>query len=81
MVRTGVIHGASETCQVMSREGGSGTGCRNCLKRLISRIFLRLFLALTVPAGSEVPRKYDPLLLRVNVTFLPVMCVPEAPEA
>ena len=39
-----------------------------------------LRLAPTVPAGSRVARKYDPLLLPGNVRFLPIMCVPDAPD-
>ena len=58
--------------------GGGGAGCRNYLKRLVAHMFRCLFLAPTVPAGSQVARKYDPLLLRGNVRFVPTMCVPEA---
>ena len=43
--------------------------CRNCLERLVARMSLCLLLAPTVPAGSRVVRKYDPLLLRMNVRF------------
>ena len=55
-------------------------GCRNCLKRLVACISRCLRLAPTVPAGSRVARKYDPLLLRGNVKFSPIMCVPEASD-
>ena len=37
--------------------GGGGAGCRNYLKRLVARMFRCLFLAPTVPAGSQVARK------------------------
>ena len=40
-----------------------------------------LRLAPTVPAGSWVARKYDPLLLRGNVRFVLIMCVPETSDA
>ena len=53
-------------------------GCPNCLKRLVARMSPCLRLA--VPAGSRVARKYDPLLLRVNVRFAPIMCVPDASD-
>ena len=55
-------------------------GCRNCLRRLVARIFPCLRPAPAVPAGSRVARKYDPLLLRGNVIFAPIMCVPDAPD-
>ena len=55
-------------------------GCRNCLKRLVARISPCLRLAPTVPAGSRVARKYDTLLLRGNVRFAPIMCVPDASD-
>ena len=55
-------------------------GYRNCLERLVARISLCLPLAPTVPAGSRVVRKYDPLLLRRNVRFAPIMCVPDASD-
>ena len=54
--------------------------CLNCLKRLVSRMSPCLRLVLTVPAGSWVARKYDPLLLRGNVRFSPIMCVPDASD-
>ena len=60
--------------------GGDGTGCRNCLKRLVARMFPYLRLAPTVTAGSRVAHKYDPLLLRENIRFRPIMCVPEASD-
>ena len=60
--------------------GGGGMGCRNCLKRLVARMSPYLRLAPTVPAGSRVARKYDPLLLRGNVRFAPIVCVPEASD-
>ena len=53
-------------------------GCRNCLRRLVARMSPCLRLAPTIPAGSRVARKYDPLLLRGNVRFAPIMCVPDA---
>ena len=54
-------------------------GCRNCLKRLLARMSPCLRLAPTVPAGSQVARKYDPLLLRGNVIFsYIIICVLEA---
>ena len=52
--------------------------CPNCIKRLVARMSPCLRLAPTVPAGSRVTRKYDPLLLRGNVRFSPIMCVPDA---
>ena len=55
-------------------------GCPNCLKRLVARMSPCLRLAPTVPAGSRVARKYDPLLLRGNVRFSPIICVPDAPD-
>ena len=55
-------------------------GCPNCLKRLVARMFSCFRLAPTVPAGSRVVRKYDPLLLRGNVRFAPIMCVPDASD-
>ena len=54
--------------------------CPNCLKRLVARMSPCLRLAPTVPAGSRVTRKYDPLLLRGNVRFSPIMCVPDASD-
>ena len=60
--------------------GGGGMGCRNCLKRLVARMSLYLHLAPAVPAGSRVARKYDPLLLRGNVGFAPIMYVPDASD-
>ena len=53
-------------------------GCRKCLKRLVACISPCLRLAPTVPAGSRVARKYDPLLLRGNVRLAPIMCVLDA---
>ena len=53
-------------------------GCRNCLRRFVARMSPRLRLAPIVPVGSRVARKYDPLLLRGNVRFAPIMCVPDA---
>ena len=55
-------------------------GCPNDLKRVVARMSPCLRLAPTVPAGSRVARKYDPLLLRGNVEFAPIMCVPEASD-
>ena len=55
-------------------------GCLNCLKRLVARMSPCLCLAPTVPAGSRVARKYGPLLLRRNVRFAPIMCVPDASD-
>ena len=55
-------------------------GRPNCLKRLVARMCPRLRLAPTVPAGSRVARKYDPLLLRGNVRFAPIICVPDASD-
>ena len=55
-------------------------GCPNCLKRFVACMSPYLRLAPTVPAGSRVARKYDPLLLRGNVKFAPIMCVPEASD-
>ena len=55
-------------------------GCRNCLSRLVARMSPCLRLALTIPAGRRVARKYDSLLLRGNVRFSPIMCVPEASD-
>ena len=55
-----------------------GMGCHNCLRRLVARMSPCLRLAPTVPAGSRVARKYDPLLLRGNVRFAPIMCIPGA---
>ena len=55
-------------------------GCFNCLKRLVVRMSPCLRVAPTVSAGSRVARKYDPLLLRGNVRFAPIMCVPDAPD-
>ena len=55
-------------------------GCPNCLKRFVARMYPCLRLAPTVPAGSRVARKYDPLLLRGNVRLAPIMCVPDAPN-
>ena len=55
-------------------------GCRNCFSRLVARMSPCLRLALTVPAGSRVTRKYDPLLLRGNVRFSPIMYVPETSD-
>ena len=46
-------------------------GCLNCLKRLVARTSSCLRPAPTVPAGSRVTRKYDPLLLQGNVRFAP----------
>ena len=53
-------------------------GCPNCLKGLVARMSPCLRFASTVPAGSWVARKYDPLLLRGNVRFALIMCVPDA---
>ena len=39
-----------------------------------------VFLAPIGPAGSRVARTYDPLLLRENVRFVTIMCVPEASD-
>ena len=50
-------------------------GCPNCFKRLVARMSLCLRLAPTVPERSRVTRKYDPLLLRGDVRFSPIMCV------
>ena len=58
--------------------GGGGIGCPNCLKRLVARMSPCLRLASTVPVGRRVARKYDPLLLRGNVKFTPIMCDPDA---
>ena len=55
-------------------------GCRNCLRRLVARMSPCLRLAPTVPAGSRVVRKYDPLLLWRNVRFAPIMCVLDASD-
>ena len=55
-------------------------GCPNCLKRFVARMSPCLRLAPTVPAGSRVARKYDPVLLRGNVRFAPKMCVPDASD-
>ena len=60
--------------------GGGRMECPNCLKRSVARMSPCLRLAPTVPAGSRVARKYDPLLLRGNVKFAPIMCVPEASD-
>ena len=54
--------------------------CPNCLKRFVPRMSPCLCLAPTVPAGSWVARKYDPLLLRGNVRVAPIMCVPDASD-
>ena len=60
---------------------GGGTGCPNCLKRFVARMSPFLRLAPTVPAGSRVARKYDPLLLlRGNVRLAPIICVPDASD-
>ena len=75
-----MVHGAFAQCEMTLREDGGGTGCRKCLKRLVVCICPCLRLAPTLPAGSRVARKYDPLLLRGNVKFAPTMCVPEAPD-
>ena len=63
-----------------SRERGGGTGCHNCLERIVACISRFFLLAPTVPVGSRVARKYNPLLLRGDVRFVPVMCVPEASD-
>ena len=55
-------------------------GCPNCLKRFVARMSPCLRLAPTVPAGSRVARKYDPLLLRGNVRFAPIISVPDASD-
>ena len=55
-------------------------GCRNCPKRVVARMSPYLHLAPTVPAGSRMARKYNPLLLRGNVKFAPIMCVPDASD-
>ena len=55
-------------------------GCPNCLKRLVARMSPFLRLAPTVPVGSRGARKYDPLLLRGNVKFDPIMSVPDASD-
>ena len=55
-------------------------GCLNCLKMLVARMSPCLRLAPVVRAGSQVARKYDPLLLRGNVIFVPIMCVPDASD-
>ena len=55
-------------------------GCPNCLKRLAARMSPYLRLASTVPAGSRVARRHDPVLLRGNVRFAPIMCVPDASD-
>ena len=52
----------------------------NCLKRFVARMSPCLRLAPTVPAGSRVACKYDPLLLRGNVRLAPIMCVPDASD-
>ena len=51
-------------------------GCPNCLKRFVARMSPCLRLAPTVPAG----RKYDPLLVRGNVKFAPIMWVQDASD-
>ena len=53
-------------------------GCCICLRRLVARMSPCLRLAPTVPAESRVARRYDPLLLRGDVIFAPLMCVPDA---
>ena len=55
-------------------------GCPNCLKKLVVRMSPCPRLAPTVPAGSRVASKYDPLLLRGNVRFAPIMCVPDTSD-
>ena len=55
-------------------------GCPNCLERFVARMSPCLRLTPTVPAGSWVARKYDPLLLWGNVKFAPIMCVPDASD-
>ena len=55
-------------------------GCLNFLKRLVARMSPCPRLAPTVPAGSQVARKYDPQLLRGNIRFAPIMCVPDTPD-
>ena len=55
-------------------------GWPNCLKRFVARMSLCLCLAPTVPPGSRVARKYDPLLLRGNVRLAPIMCVLDASD-
>ena len=55
-------------------------GYPNCLKRFVALMSPCLRLAPTVPAGSRVARKYDPLLLRANVRLAPIMCVPDASD-
>ena len=54
--------------------------CPNCLKRFVARMSPCLRLAPTVPVGSRVARKYDPLLLRGNVKFAPIMWVLDASD-
>ena len=55
-------------------------GCPNCLKRFVARMSPCLLLAPIVPAGSRVALKYDPLLLRGNVKFAPIMWVPDVSD-
>ena len=55
-------------------------GWPNCLKRFVARMPPCLRLAPTVPAGSRVARKYDPLLLRGNVRLASIRCVPDASD-
>ena len=55
-------------------------GWPNCLKRFVARMSPCFRLAPTVPAGSRVARKYDPLLLRGNVRLAPIMCVSDASD-
>ena len=55
-------------------------GCPNCLEMFVARMSPCPRLAPTVPAGSRVARKYDPLLLRGNVRLAPIMYVPDASD-
>ena len=48
-------------------------GWPNCHKRFVARMSPCLRVAPTVPAGSRVARKYDPLLLRGNVRLAPIV--------
>ena len=55
-------------------------GWANGLKRFVARMSPCLRVAPTVPAGSRVARKYDPLLLRGKVRLAPIMCVKDVSD-
>lgn len=59
------------------RNGRGGTGCPNWLRIVLARISVVCLLVLTIPAGSRVAWRYEPLLLRGDTTLVPIICAPD----